>query len=182
MVDYFAFLRGINVGGKNIIRMEDLTRIFVDCGFSGVKTYIQSGNVIFRYKKAGLTILSKKIEARVKEFTGNDIPVILRTREQLNEMVKLNPYKDATIRKNAKLYVAFLSEVPSVTMILPMISEKEGLELISIINADAFLLSFEVNGHFGFPNNFIEKNLKVTASSRYWNTVLKMMEIELGKE
>ena len=58
-----------------------------------------------------------------------------------------------------------------------MISEKEGLELISIVNADAFLLSFEVNGHYGFPNNFIEKILKVTASSRYWHTVLKCWKL-----
>jgi uncharacterized protein (DUF1697 family) len=179
MIDYFAFLRGINVGGKNIIKMETLRKIFINCGFSDVKTYIQTGNVLFRYKKTRLALLSKKIEANVKEVMGNEVPVILRTREQLEEMVKIDPFKKVSGRQNTKLYVAFLSETPSVNINLPMKSERDGLELISIVNADAFLLSFEINGHYGFPNNFIEKLLKLTATSRYWNTIVKLLETEL---
>ena len=71
MIDYFAFLRGINVGGKNIIKMEDLRQIFIDCGFSRCKTYIQSGNVLFRSKNTELKKLTKKIEAKIKEVMGN---------------------------------------------------------------------------------------------------------------
>jgi uncharacterized protein (DUF1697 family) len=181
MIDYFAFLRGINVGGNNSIRMEDLRQIFTDCGLSNVKSYIQSGNVVFQYKKSEIGELSKKIEAKIKKTIGNEIPVLLRTREQLENMVKLDPFKSATLRENTKLYVAFLSKKPTANYSLPLISEKDGLELLSIVNADAFLLSFEISGRYGFPNNFIEKNLMVTASSRYWNTVLKIMEIDPEK-
>jgi uncharacterized protein (DUF1697 family) len=181
MVEYFAFLRGINVGGKNIIKMEDLRQLFIDCGFSNVQSYIQSGNIIFRYKKADLKTLTKKIETILKNALGNDVPVLLRTREQLDKMVKLDPFGKKSKRENRKLYVVFLSEKPEVNHKLPLISEKDGLELLSVVDSDAFLLSFEINGRNGFPNNFVEKLFKVKSSSRYWNTVLKMMNITTRK-
>jgi uncharacterized protein (DUF1697 family) len=182
MIDYYAFLRGINVGGKNSVKMENLRQIFADCGFSNVQSYIQSGNILFRYKPAELPELTKKIETKIKKAIGNEVPLFLRTREQLEKIVKLDPFKGTASKENTKHYVSFLSKHPTVNLTLPIISEKDGLEFLSIIDSDAFLLSFEIKGRYGYPNNFIEKKLKVTASSRYWNTVLKMMDSVSGKQ
>ena len=177
MIEYFAFLRGINVGGKNSIKMEDLRQIFEDCGFSNVRSYIQSGNIIFSYKKAEIHSLGKKIEEKIFKSAGLNIPVFLRIREQLEEMVKLNPFNEALPIENSKQYVAFLSAQVLISHPMPLLSEKNGLELVSIINENVFLLSFPIGDHSGFPNNFIEKKYKVTATSRYWHVVIKMLEM-----
>jgi len=178
MTDYFAFLRGINVGGKNSIKMEDLRQIFADCGCSNVKSYIQSGNLVFQYKKTNAEELRQKLESKIKKDIGNAIPVVLRTREELDNIVKLDPFKNAAVKGSSKFYIVFLSEKPALNIELPMISEKDGLNVLSVINDNAFVLSFEIKGRNGFPNNFIEKKLGVAATSRYWNTVLKMMELD----
>ncbi len=177
MIEYFAFLRGVNVGGKNSIKMEVLRQIFTDCGFSNVRSYIQSGNIIFSYKKVEINSLSRKIEEQIIKSASLNIPVLLRTREQLEEMIKLDPFKDASPIENSKQYVVFLSTKPLISHQLPLLSEKDGLELVSIINEDAFLLSFPIGDHSGFPNNFIEKKYKVTATSRYWHVLMKMLEM-----
>jgi uncharacterized protein (DUF1697 family) len=177
MIEYFVFLRGINVGGKNVIKMEDLRQIFADCGFTNVKSYIQSGNIVFQGKKAEPEELVKKIEKQLYKSVGANIPVMLRTREQLEIMIKIDPFKQIKVTDKTKFYVVFLSKIPTERHTLPIRSEKDGLELISIVNAHAYLISYEINGRNGFPNNFIEKLLKVNATSRYWNTILKMMEI-----
>jgi uncharacterized protein (DUF1697 family) len=177
MTDYFAFLRGINVGGKNSIKMEDLRHIFEDCGFENVKSYIQSGNILFSYKKDDPHELVRKIEGQIIKSAGLEIPVIVRTRDQLDTMLKSDPFKGKAINDKSKPYVVFLSSKPTISLPLPLFSEKDGLELLSIVNEDAFLLSFPVGDHSGFPNAFMEKKYKVAATSRYWHVVMKMLEL-----
>jgi uncharacterized protein (DUF1697 family) len=177
MIEYFAFLRGINVGGKNSIKMEELRKIFEDCGFSKVRSYIQSGNIIFSYKKAGIHSLSEKIEAQIKKATGLEVAVMVRTREQLDAIVKLDPFKGKPLTEQCKHYIVFMSAAPTITHPLPFHSEKDGVELVTIIGEDAFLLSFPLGDHFGFPNGFIEKKYKIPSSSRYSHVVTKMLEL-----
>ena len=108
-VKYIAFLRGINVGSKKIIKMEDLSRMFASLGFENVKTYIQSGNVIFETSQANSDILSKKIENELHKSLGYEVSVMLRTMQVVKEMVGQNLFKKIKSNPNIKMYVSLFS-------------------------------------------------------------------------
>jgi uncharacterized protein (DUF1697 family) len=179
MTRYAAFLRGINVGGKNIIRMEDLTNSFCKMGFENVKTLIQSGNVIFDSESDNSAALEKKITISLSSQFNFDAVVMLRTINEIEAIIKLNPFKKITPNPKIKFYIVFLDTEPKMLHRLPLVNEKERLELFLVHKKDAFLLSSEVkNGRYGFPNNFVEKELGVAATSRNWNTVCKLLTLK----
>lgn len=176
MTKYVAFLRGINVGGKNIIKMDELNDAFQKMGFRNVKTLIASGNILFDSTKASIDVLEKKITAALSSRFNYNAVLMLRTMKEIENISKLNPFEKITQTPKIKLYVVFLSAEPGLLPNLPLINEKEKLELFFIYKKNAFLLSKEVkNGRYGFPNNFIEKELNVSATSRNWSTVLKLL-------
>ncbi len=88
---YVALLRGINVGGKNLIKMSDLKASFADQGFEDVTTYIASGNVLFRTSQSSATALSVRIEKALSKTFGYDATVVLRTRTQMRSVVTKAP-------------------------------------------------------------------------------------------
>src|SRR5438552_19199303 len=108
MTKYIAFLRGINVSGQKLIKMEDLSRMFAEFGFHNVKTYIQSGNVIFETAEPNPDTLTEKIEQGLHESLGYEVTVILRTFLEVEDLVKRDPFKGTKADGNAKMYVTFL--------------------------------------------------------------------------
>lgn len=174
---YIAFLRGINVGGKNIIKMDSLKKSFESIGFKNVKTFIQSGNVLFDSNANNLNTLTMKIEKSLLKEYGSDIKVMLRTFDEVVNLVKKNPFEGIKPGKKIKLYVCFLSGKPKLHLMYPLVSEKDAVEVIRIEKCDAFIISRELkSGRFGFPNNFIEKEMEIFSTARNWNTVCKIIE------
>ena len=106
-----ALLRGINVGGKNRLPMKELAALFVDAGCEDVRTYIQSGNVVFRTGPAGGEEISSVISASILSRFGYRIPVITRTAREFQEIVRANPFLEAGAETD-KLHVMFLAELP----------------------------------------------------------------------
>lgn len=175
MKKYVAFLRGINVGGHNIIKMADLKQLFVDCGFGDVITYIQSGNVGFTSNEQDESIIVQSLEKSIFEFMKVDIKVIIRTPERLKEIIEMNPYAKYPDRIYAKQYVSLLSDYILNLPPLPYKSEKDGVEIIAVSDRDAFCLSYPLkNGNFGSPNQFLEKECKIFATTRNLNTLGKL--------
>jgi uncharacterized protein (DUF1697 family) len=86
MNSYIALLRAINVGGHRKIKMQDLRGMFASAGFNDVKTYIQSGNVIFSSPESAPGTLAETIETEIKNTFGHDVDVIIRTREQFKAL------------------------------------------------------------------------------------------------
>jgi uncharacterized protein (DUF1697 family) len=176
MTRYVAFLRGINVGGKNIIKMEDLNAVFVKMGCENVKTLIQSGNVIFDSTVSDSAALEKKIAKSLSARFNYEAVLMLRKMSEIENIINLDPFKKITVTPKIKFYVAFLSGKLKPSPKLPLVNEKEGLELLCVVNKDAFLLSKEIkNGRYGFPNSFIEKEFDVEATTRNWNTIAKLI-------
>ncbi len=180
---YIAFLRGINVGGTKIIKMDELKNIFESLGFKNVTTYIQSGNVRFETSTKSIKTLTSKIETSLHKALGYEVAVFLRTQEEMRALVKLDPFKQIKASDKAKTYVTFLhetSEVLKASEVLrtrvPLFSRKKDVEVIGARGCDVFCLSHLVDGKFGFPNLFLEKELKVPATTRNWTTVSKMAE------
>jgi uncharacterized protein (DUF1697 family) len=106
-----ALLRGINVGGKNLLPMTDLARLFEEAGCAGVRTYIQSGNVLFTASRATAGKLPALIESGIAARFGYRVPVLLRTAEELGETIRRNPFLEVGAPENW-LHVLFLAKQP----------------------------------------------------------------------
>ena len=176
---YVAFLRAINVGGKRMIKMEALRGVFESAGYQNVRTFIASGNVIFNATETDPDSLAKKIEKKILKAFGHDVTVIVLTLAELQRVVKLNPFKNIKASKEVMLFVSFLSSEPAKKLKLPMRSANENLDVIALKGRVAFVVAYhKKNGWFGFPNNFLEKDLNVAATTRNWTTVRKIAALE----
>ena len=176
MNTYLAFLRGINVGGKNIIPMNDLREAFTALDYRNVKTYLQSGNVRFDADETNISTLKNRLKKALIERFAYAGPVILRRLQEIQKMVEENPFHNIDTGQQIKLYVCFLERLPDDMPGLPMISEKEALEIFRLSGMDLFVISRELKrGRFGFPNNYLEKELGVLSTARNWNTVVKIV-------
>ena len=169
---FVAFLRGINVGGHKIIKMQDLSKIFESLGFKNVRTYIQSGNILFDSSEKEAS-LANKIKSKLSDKLGYEIEVLLQTMPQIQDIAKQNPLKGIKLSDDVKAYVIFLSKTTK-NLKFPVFSKNKDVEIISIKNNVAFCLSRKVNGKFGFPNIFIEKEFKAPATTRNLTTVEKI--------
>jgi uncharacterized protein (DUF1697 family) len=176
VVKYIAFFRAINVSGLRIIKMEVLTRMLEKLGFKNVKTFIQSGNVIFEASDKNPKILTRKIENGLQKFLGYEVTLLLRTFKAVEDIVKLNPFKAIKPGPNVKMYVTFLSEKPAKKPVVPLVSPKKDIKVIRIVNKDVFSITRMQNGRFGFPNIFIEKEFALPATTRNWTTVTKVIK------
>jgi uncharacterized protein (DUF1697 family) len=176
MVKYIAFLRGINVGGHKLIKMEDLNRMFVSLGFENVMTYIQSGNVIFEDAETNARVLTEKIERGLCEPLGYEVRVLLRTAQEIEDIVRRNPFKEVARDTNAKMYVTFLAEEPTSKLELPIKSPEKGFEILGVSNREVYSLAFPLpNGRNGDSVTPIEKAFGKVSTTRNWTTVTKII-------
>jgi uncharacterized protein (DUF1697 family) len=175
MTTYIAFLRGINVGGKKIIRMDHLSSLFTGMGFSQVSTFIQSGNVIFSAKETFSEKLGRQIETGLEKALGFTVEVMVRSMKAMADLVEQDPFREVDPARDIKLYVCFLRNAPASIPALPLVVEKEALEVIAITTTEAIVISKPLKGHYGFPNNYVEKKLEVVSTARNWNTIVKIV-------
>jgi uncharacterized protein (DUF1697 family) len=178
MSEYVAFLRGINVGGKKLIKMEELRRVIESIGLKNVRTFIASGNVLFETSQTNRAALTATIEKKILEAFGHEVPVALQTVSELEAILKLNPFKKIKAGADVMICVVFLAAEPKVKIKLPFVSSTERLEVLAIKNRAAFILCRrKPNGSFSFPNNFLEKEFGVIATTRNWNTVQRIVAL-----
>ena len=174
MHTYISILRGINVSGQKKIIMADLVKLYEDLGFTDVKTYIQSGNVVFKSaKKVNNTLLVKQIESKIMEIYGFQVPVIIRTVDDFTRIIASNPFI-SEIQEN--LYITFLSNLPNQNQ-LELLNELNFLpDEFKVVDKEIFL-NISSYGTTKLSNSFFENKLKVTATTRNWNTVNKLLAI-----
>ncbi len=173
---YVAFLRGINVGGKNKIKMETLREILGALGFENVKTYINSGNVIFETTKTSDKKLAAQIESAIEKEFSLKIKVIVRTISEIENIVENNPFA-GQFENDKDLHVFFLDEeLPSEKRELLLSNNNEN-ELFAVRNHEIFcLLRVSVLDSL-MGKDYIGKKLKVSATARNWRTVNKILEL-----
>ncbi|SRR5260221_9191071 len=169
MTAFACFLRAINVGGRNMIRMDALKALHEDLGFKSVRTHLQSGNVVFAAKSAD----AAKIERAIAKTLGMEITVILRTAAELRAVMKANPFPERAAQGN-RLIVVFLSEAPKDPNAL---DTYPGPEERQVAGRELYVVYGEDMGHSKLTNALIEKKLGVKGTARNWNTVTKMLEL-----
>ena len=174
---YIALLRGINVGGKNVIKMETLKQCFVDMGFSDVKTYIQSGNVIFKTQDIDKMKLIKIIENQLLKYFSVEIKTAVFTANELMETVQNAPENFGLEPAKFRYDVWFLLPSTTANEIVSNVRLREGIDfLYAGKNAmySARLISELGKSYLAKINQTsLYKNLTV----RNWNTTRKLLEI-----
>ena len=172
---HVALLRGINVGGNNILPMKDLARMFADAGCSNVRTYIQSGNVVFE-KPAGGAKLGDAIAANIEKRFGFHVPVILRTQEQLRKTIRGNPYLAPDIDEKW-LHVYFLAHPPNAGAIAALDANRSTPDRFHVLGQEIYLHLPNGMGRSKLTNAYFDSKLSTTCTARNWATVLKLAEM-----
>lgn len=176
MQKYLALFRGINVSGKNIIKMEGLRKVMTNAGYADVATYIQSGNVVFIANEADKGKVRQHLEALIEKEYKLSITIFILDENDMHRAVHLNPFvgPDDIEEGIKKLYVTFLSGIPEAgyyeKLLQAPISEDE------IVLQDD-ILYFKLAGKASdskLSNNLIENKLKLRATTRNWNTTVKL--------
>lgn len=172
---YVAFLRGINVGGHKIIKMPELTEIFLSFGLENVKTLLQSGNVLFDWSKATNTSVVKKLETGLLKKLGYEVKVLVRTIPEVEAILHANPFGTIKEGSDIKLYVTFLPEPAKEQPVLPYVSKKDGFEIIAITGQEIYTVAHRLpDGRYG-SLGYIEKTFGKYSTTRNWNTVMKLV-------
>ncbi len=172
---YVAFLRGINVGGKNKIKMETLREVCGALGFQYVKTYINSGNIIFETDETDYKTLAGKMESAIDKEFGLQIKTIVRSITEIEEIVKNNLF-DGQFENNKDLHVFFLDEEMPREKCELLSSNNNENEQFAVRGREIFcLLRISVLDSL-IGKDYIAKKLKISSTARNWRTVNKILE------
>ena len=178
MQTYVSMVRGINVGGKKV-KMNDLKELYKSLDFHDVKSYIQSGNIIFRTKNTKPSVLIDIIENKIDKVLDLDVKVLIRTKKELKNIINGNPFRNEDINY---LYVIFLSDIPSKKLIKDLnnnfdFNKKNESDKFCISEKEIYLYLPNGYGRTRFNNNFFEKKLGISATTRNFRTVNKLFYI-----
>jgi uncharacterized protein (DUF1697 family) len=173
---HLALLRGINVSGHKLIKMEDLRKLLESAGFRNVQTYIQSGNVILDSTETDRDV-ADKIASLIADRYGFEVGILMLDREKLQAAADGNPFIKEKSADTKKTYIAFLSEKPSAENAKRLESSDFGADRW-ILDGNVLYLHYDHGaGTTKLSNAAIESKLKVRATSRNWNTTMKLLEM-----
>lgn len=172
---YVAFLRGINVGGKTIIKMEELRKVFATLGFTNVKTYIQSGNVVFESDENDQAKLTEII-ANAVESNFFKTPVMIRTIDEIKAVIENNPFADEQF-DDKQMHLVFLAEKLSDEKAEILMANNKETEKFAVFNREVYCLLRAGVADSLLGKKFIDNKLKVAATARNWRTLNKILEL-----
>lgn len=172
MVKYLILLRGINVGGKRKILMTDLKILLGSLGFENIITYIQSGNVICDTKVCNLPILASLIEQSILTQFGFEVPVVMRTWQEINFIYNSNPYTKAPLES---LYITFLKTETHINTVLQ--NTDTGIDAFFIKENNIYVFCKAKYSTSKLSNNFFEKQFNTQATTRSWKTLQQLYNL-----
>lgn len=178
MAIYIALLRGINVGGRNMIKMPELKRLFETMGFSRVQTYINSGNVLFTSQKSEEDLL-RQIEQEIATVFNLSIKVVLRTSEELYGMIAACPYKADVAQDGKNVNIGLMTEAPSQEGI-DRLGAYKGVDDFQVLGREIHLLLRQSAADSKLANNL--QKIGSTVTVRNWNTINKLAALAKAME
>lgn len=182
MPTFIAMLRGINVSGHKSVKMERLRATFEALSFGNVRTYVQSGNVVFEGKGAPAAIAAK-IAVRIEKDFGFVVPVTVLTAEAIERVVAENPFLKEKGSDTTKLHVTFLSGPPAADGLKKLSALPAGPDRFSCrpASTSVYLHCPEGYGNTKLSNVAIEKALALGATTRNWKTVTTLLRMAVGE-
>jgi len=174
---YIALLRGINVGGKNIIKMELLRQVFVDMGFSDVKTYIQSGNVIFGTLESDKLKITDKIENQLQKTFSAEIKTLVLSADDLTETVKNAPENFGAEPEKFRYDVWFLLPPTTVNDVVSNIRTREGVDFLQTGKNVIYTSRLTNQMSKSYFSKIIKMQVFKNITIRNWNTTKTLLEL-----
>lgn len=175
MSRYVALLRGVNVAGKNLLPMKELAALFVAAGCTGVKTYIQSGNVVFAATPKIAERIPKVIAQRIAEQFGLQVPVVVRSAEEWAAAIRNNPFLPG--ESEDALHVYFLADPPHPDHVDKLDANRSHPDRFTLSNREVYLHLPNGMGRTKLTNAYFDSKLKTVSTARNWRTVLKLHEM-----
>jgi uncharacterized protein (DUF1697 family) len=176
---YVALLRAVNVASRNAISMGDLRALVEALGFEDVRTYVQSGNVVFKGAARDHGEVGRTIEDELERRLGLRVAVLLRGGGELAEILAGNPFVSGGTEP-ARLHVTFLSDVPDPVRVLALDPGRSPPDELRVAGREVYLHCPDGYGRSKLTNAYIERALGVAATTRNWNTVTKLAELAGG--
>jgi uncharacterized protein (DUF1697 family) len=177
---YVALLRGINLGGHKIVKMDQLRKTLEGLGFEDVKTYIQSGNVVFKAPAQPPENLAKKIAEKVVRQFGFPVPVLVKTSAEVGEVIENNSLLKEKGVDPSKLHVTFLWSAPEKSALTTLHAIAAGPDQFCCLGKAVYLHCPNGYHETKLGNNVLEKMLKVGTTTRNWKTVNQLYQMSLG--
>lgn len=172
---FIALLRGVNVGGKNILPMKELVDLLSEMGLRQVKTYIQSGNVVFRSEGTDSDKLSQDISAAIAQKFEFTPPVLTLSIEAFGQAITANPFTEVEDTPKA-LHLFFLASKPTSPDLDSLDAIQKSSERFALIDSVFYLFAPEGIGRSKLAAK-IEKAMNVPVTARNWRSVNKIMSM-----
>ena len=173
---YVALLRGINVGGKNKLSMLDLAAMFTEAGCMDVRTYIQSGNVVFSAAPGLAKRLPDLVSQHIADRFGYRVPVVTRTADEFRQVATRNPFIKSDADANS-LHVGFLANLPDQRHIAALDEKRSPGDSFKVHRREVYLCLPNGVARTKLTNNYFDSTLATTSTFRNWRTVLKLLEM-----
>jgi uncharacterized protein (DUF1697 family) len=177
MKKFVALLRGINVSGQKIIRMADLRNLFNTLGFESIKTYLQSGNVIFSSEAEKPRLISEQIRTRIIEQFGFDVEVLVLGCQQIKQITEANPFVSPPQKEIKWLHVTFPSQAVTEKVFESLELPVQEGEAAVLAEQAVYLYCPNGYGRTKINNGYFEKKLGFACTTRNWKTVLALTEL-----
>jgi uncharacterized protein (DUF1697 family) len=167
---FAALLRGVNVGGRGKLPMPELVKAFEALGHTDVRSYIQSGNVVFRSRAADAEKVSAALERAIAEKFGLETRVLLRTHAELESIAAGSPFDEA-------VHVVFLDGKPKAAAVAALDPDRSPGDRFAVAGREIYLSLASGAGRTKLTLDWLERRLGVAGTQRNWNTLLKLVEL-----
>ncbi|WEG14392.1 DUF1697 domain-containing protein [Pullulanibacillus sp. KACC 23026] len=175
MPAYIGLLKGVNVGGKNKVNMGELRNLFEEMGYTDVKTYINSGNILFD-SDASERDLIPAIEKEIERRFGVSIPIVLRTVEEWTASIEASPYANQAADNGKRVNIGYMVEEPSQAFI-QKVEESKGEDECTFIGRDLHILL----NQSAADSKLLRNQSKLgTITVRNWNTIQKLAQLSIN--
>jgi uncharacterized protein (DUF1697 family) len=173
---YVALLRGINVGGKNQLPMKLLAEWFAEEGCSGVRTYIQSGNVVFRASQSVAARIPRRVSAQIAERFGYKVPLVMRSADEMGQVIGNNPFLKRGVAEQ-ELHVMFLADLPVAGGVANLDPGRSAPGAFEVRGREIYLRLPNGAGRSKLTNAYFDSKLATVSTSRNWRTVTTLVEM-----
>lgn len=173
MNTWVVLLRGVMPTGKNKVPMAQLRQVLIDAGFENVRTYIQSGNALLQTDLSASEV-EKRVHDLIQQHIGPDLVVVVRTGAQLQKILDGNPFQHHDI---SRVFFTVLAQTPPEEKVKQVLAQDYSPEEVVITPEAAYLYIPGSAARSKLSNNFLEKKLGISATTRNFNTIKKMIEL-----
>jgi uncharacterized protein (DUF1697 family) len=173
---YAAFLRGINVGGHKLVKMDDLKKAFESLGFKNVKTLLASGNVVFQAPAMSASVLTKQIGEKLKKTFGFEIGVLIRSIRELQRLDGTKPFDGINVTPRTRLFVTFLFEKPASSLKIPYVSPDGNFKILRSSKSEVCSVLTITNLRRGMQfMAILDREFGRMITTRSWSTITRIL-------